>query len=82
VLVVAFITASFAGLVTRKPFYYLPIYWVIGIVSLLVGQVIGRARGITLLNVGLVELGTGLVVNVGMLIALQYATAWYNQKSS
>jgi hypothetical protein len=55
---------------------------VIGVVSLLIGQVFGRAGGITFLNVGQVELGTGLIVNLGMIVALQYATLWYNAKKS
>ncbi|MDB5058875.1 MAG: hypothetical protein JWO59_2347 [Chloroflexi bacterium] len=79
---VALVTASFTGLVTRKPFYYLPIYWVIGVVALLIGQVFGRAGAITFLNVGQVELGTGLVVNLGLIVALQYVTLWYNGKKS
>jgi hypothetical protein len=78
---VAFITASCAGLATRRPFYYLPVYWVVGVVSMLIGQVFGRAAGIDFLNVGLVELGAGLAVNLAVLVALQYATLWYNQKN-
>jgi hypothetical protein len=82
VLMVALVTASAAGLVTRKPFYYLPIYWVVGVVALLIGQVFGKAANIRFLNVGEVELGTGLIANLALLIGLHYVTLWYNQKKS
>jgi hypothetical protein len=78
VLIAAIVTASFAGLATRKPFYFLPIYWVIGVVSLLIGQVVGRAAGITFIDVGQVALGTGLIVNIGVIVALQFSTVWYD----
>jgi hypothetical protein len=79
VLIVAFVAASFAGLVTRKPLYYLPVYWVLGVVALLIGQVFGRAAGVTFLNVGSVELGMGLACNLAMFVGLRLAGLWYNQ---
>jgi hypothetical protein len=82
VLMVALVTASAAGLVTRKPFYYLPVYWFVGVIGLLIGQVFGKAANIRILNIGEVELGTGLIVNLAMLIGLQYLILWYNQKKA
>lgn len=82
VLMVAVITATCCGLVTRRSFICFPVYWALGVVALLVGQVIGRAAGIGLLNVGIVELGAGLTMNFIALLALEYATQWYNQKNA
>ena len=79
VLIVAFVTASVAGLVARKPLLYLPVYWVLGVVALLIGQVFGRAAGINFMNVGSVELGVGLAFNLAMFAGLRFATMWYNQ---
>jgi hypothetical protein len=80
VLMVALVTASAAGLATRKPFYFLPIYWLVGVIGLLIGQVFGKAANLRFLNVGEVELGTGLLINLAMLVSLQFASLWYNQK--
>jgi hypothetical protein len=78
VLMVALLTASITGVFTRKPIYYLPLYWVVGVCALLIGQVLGRAAGITRFTVGEVELGVGLVLNVAMLIGMQILGLWYN----
>ena len=79
VLIVAFVTASVAGLVARKPLLYLPVYWVLGVVALLIGQVFGHAAGINFMNVGSVELGVGLAFNLAMFASLRFAGVWYNQ---
>ncbi len=82
VFVVAFVTASVAGLVTGKPLYYFPVYWVLGVVAMLIGQVFGRAAGIAYFNVGSVELGTGLAFTIVMFVGLRFAAVWYNQTRS
>lgn len=81
VLMVALLTASFAGLCSRRPFYYLPIYWLIGVSALLIGQVFGKAAGITRGTVGDVELGVGLAVNLVMLLSMHWLGLWYNARS-
>jgi hypothetical protein len=82
VLMVALVTASITGLLTRKPFYYLPLYWVLSVTGLLVGQVIGKALHMAILVVGQVELGAGLLVTAIMIIALHFAALWYNSPTS
>ncbi|MGH2343611.1 MAG: hypothetical protein ACRDG4_00175 [Chloroflexota bacterium] len=77
VLMVALLTASVTGLFTRKPIYYLAVYWLVGVCAMLIGQVLGRAAGITRFTVGEVELGVGLVVNVAMLIGMHWLGLWY-----
>lgn len=79
VILIALLTASVAGLVTRRPFYYLPLYWVLGVCALLLGQVVGRAAGVTALTIGDVEVGAGLLVNCAMIAGLHVFGLWYNQ---
>jgi len=78
VLMVALVTASITGLCTRKPFYYLPLYWVLSVCGLLVGEVIGLALSLKLLVVGQVQLGAGLIVTLMIMVGLQMASLWYN----
>lgn len=80
VLMVALLTASIAGLISRRPFYYLPLYWLIGVCAMLIGQVFGKAAGITHFMVGEVEMGAGLAVNAAMLIAMHYLGLWYTTR--
>lgn len=80
VLIVALVTASLAGLATRRPIYYLAIYWVVGVVALLIGQVFGRFANVRWLNIGQVELGTGLIVNLVLFLGLHYFALWYTAK--
>ncbi len=82
VLIIAFVVASLVGLSTRKPLYYLPVYWAMSVVALLIGQVLGRAAGVTLLCVGSVEVGAGLACNVALFTGLRVAAVWYNQSRS
>ena len=82
VLIVAFVTASIAGLAGRKPLLYLPLYWALSVVALLIGQVVGRAAGIVAFCVGSVELGVGLVCTLTMFVCLRVAAVWYNQSRS
>ena len=79
VLMVALLTATAFGLFSRRPFYYLPLYWLVGVCALLIGQVIGRGLGLKLGVVGQVQLGAGLVVNLVMLIGVHLFSVWYNQ---
>jgi hypothetical protein len=79
VILIALLTASIAGLITRRPFYYLPIYWVLGVSALLLGQVVGRAAGVTALTIGDVEAGVGLLINGAMIAGLHLFALWYNQ---
>lgn len=81
VLMVALLTASVAGLCTRRPFYYFPLYWLIGVSALLIGQVLGKAAGITRGTVGEVELGVGLALNLLMLVGMHWLGLWYNARS-
>ncbi len=78
VLLVALLTASLTGLITRQSFIYLPVYWLIGVCAMLIGQVFGRAAGFTFLTVGQVQLGAGLLVNLVMLLSAHYLGLWYN----
>jgi hypothetical protein len=78
VLMVALVTATLTGLLTRKSFLYLPLYWVVSVCALLMGQVIGRAAGITFVTLGQVELGTGLVITIIMMTGLHVFILWYN----
>jgi hypothetical protein len=78
VLMVALVTASLTGLCTRKPFYYLPIYWVLSVSGLLIGQVIGRAANLSLLVVGQVQLGAGLICTLMIMVGLYLLSLWYN----
>lgn len=78
VLMVALVTASVTGLCTRKPFYYLPIYWVLSVCGLLIGQVLGRAASLNLLVVGQVHLGAGLLVTLMIMVGLSLLSVWYN----
>jgi hypothetical protein len=82
VLIVATLTATVAGLVSRRPIYFFPVYWLLGVVGILVGQVLGRAGGINFFNVGLLELGTGLIVNLMILIGFHYSLLWYTRRGS
>ena len=78
VLMVALVTASVTGLLTRRSFIYLPVYWVLGVSALLIGQVVGRAAGWHLLEVGQVELGAGLILTAIMMVGLHMLGLWYN----
>ena len=80
VLMVALLTASVTGLFTRRPFYYFPLYWLIGVSAMLIGQVMGRAAGITRFTVGEVELGVGLALNLAMVVSMHYLGLWYNAR--
>ena len=80
VILIALLTASVAGLITRRPFYYLPLYWVLGACALLLGQVLGRAAGLTALTIGDVEVGVGLLINAAMIAGLHVFALWYNQE--
>ena len=82
VLIIAFVVASIAGLATRKPLYYLPVYWVLTVVAMLVGQVLGRAAGIERFCIGSVEVGVGLACSLAMFAGLKIASLWYNQSRS
>lgn len=77
VLMVALVAATLTGLVTRKPFYYLPLYWVLSVCCMLVGQELGTIAGWTTLTVGDVELGAGLLMNLLLLLAWRVAYLWY-----
>jgi hypothetical protein len=81
-LIIGFVIASLAGLGTRKPLYYLPVYWVLSVVALLIGQVLGRAAGVERFSVGSVEVGVGLACNLVMFAGLKIAALWYNQSRS
>jgi hypothetical protein len=76
---VALVTATLTGLLTRKSFLYLPVYWVVSVCALLMGQVIGRAAGLKFGIMGQVELGTGLVITIIMMVGLHLFILWYNQ---
>ena len=78
VLIIAFVAASVVGFITRKPLYYLPAYWVMSVVALLIGQVLGRAAGVERLCVGSVEVGVGLACIVAIFVGLRVAELWYN----
>jgi uncharacterized membrane protein len=77
VLMVALVTATLTGLVTRKPFYYLPLYWILSVCCLLVGQELGTIAGWSSLTVGDVQLGVGLAVNLILLVVWRIAYLWY-----
>lgn len=78
VLIVALVTASITGLITRRPFFYLPLYWVLGVSAMLIGQVLGRAAGVHFLEVGQVQLGVGLIITICMMAGLHLLSLWYN----
>lgn len=80
VLMVALVSATMTGLVTRKPFYYLGLYWLLSLCAMLVGQELGTARGWTRFTVGDVQIGAGLAVNLVMLVGWRLAYLWYNQQ--
>lgn len=80
VLMVALLAATVTGLLTRRPFFYLPLYWVLSVSALLIGQEIGQVAGWKFLRIGEVELGAGLLVNAAMLVGLRVFSLWYNQQ--
>jgi hypothetical protein len=77
---VALLAATVTGLLTRRPFFYLPLYWVLSVSALLIGQEIGQVAGWQFLRIGEVELGAGLLVNAAMLVGLRVFSLWYNQQ--
>jgi hypothetical protein len=79
VLLVALVCATVTGLVTRRPFYFLALYWALSLCSMLVGQELGTAAHWRRFTVGDVQIGAGLAVNVLMLIGWRAAHLWYNQ---
>ncbi|HWE61995.1 MAG TPA: hypothetical protein VHB98_09800 [Chloroflexota bacterium] len=82
VLMVALLAATLTGLFTRRPIYYLPLYWLVSVCALLIGQEIGRAAGWTFLTVGDVEIGAGIAINILAVAGLSLFGLWYNQQRS
>jgi hypothetical protein len=78
VLVVALTTASIAGLLTRASIALLPIYWVVGVAGLLMGEVIGKARGLTFFSVGQALLGPGVACDAVLFAGVYLLGLWYN----
>ena len=78
VLMVALIAATLTGLFSRKPIYYLGIFWVVSVCALLIGQELGTISGWTRFTVGDVQIGAGLMVNVVFLLGWRAAYLWYN----
>lgn len=78
VLMIALVAATLTGLVTRRPIYYLALYWMLSVCSLLIGQEVGRAINWSYLTVGDVQVGAGIVINLALLGALWLGGLWYN----
>lgn len=79
VALVALMAATLTGLVTRRHFLFLPLFWAISICALLIGQEVGRIAHVGLLAIGEVEIGVGLAVNAAAIVGLRIFTLWYNQ---
>lgn len=82
VLMVALVCATVTGLLTRRSIAYLPLYWLIAVCAMLVGQELGRAAGWTFLTVGDVEVGAGLAVDALAIVGLRVFSLWYTHRTS
>lgn len=81
VLMVALVCATFTGLLTRRSFAYLPLYWLIAVCAMLIGQELGTAAGWTFLTIGDVEIGAGLVADALAILGLRLCSLWYTRRS-
>lgn len=82
VLMVALVCATVTGLLIRRSITYLPLYWLIAVCAMLIGQELGRAAGWTFLTVGDVEVGAGLAVDALAIVGLRVFSLWYTRGAS
>ena len=65
VLMVGLVVATLTGLFSRRPIYYLPLYWLLSVCALLIGQEVGRMAAALLSDLGSGVTGQTVYVDMG-----------------
>ena len=78
--VLALLLAAPTGLFTRKPIYFLPLYWVFAVCAFLIGQEIAHVAHTNTITLGEVEIGMGVGAYLLIMVANWLFSLWYTQR--
>ncbi|GAC1395096.1 MAG: hypothetical protein NVSMB65_14030 [Chloroflexota bacterium] len=77
-LVLAAASATLYALIARTSWLLLPVCWGLGILAFVAGQAVGAVLGWSLLLVGQLNAGLGIVLNALALLGFHRGLMWYN----
>jgi hypothetical protein len=73
-------SAAVYGLLVRAAWLLLPLCWVLGVLAFVAGQALGAVSGGTLLEIGQLHAGYGLLLDALALLGLHWTVVWYNRR--